>query len=124
LGDNLFSAPAQHWQRDTAAGGLVGIGPIALLGLPMTAFFASRQCPGRAIRAAMDWAVVQVRTGQTLVSGFHAPLEQSVLQVCLAAKSPAVAVWARPVPAARLPAPWADAAMRAGHLTVDQAAAR
>jgi hypothetical protein len=117
LEEGLFSAPADYWQRDTAAGALVGVGPVAMLSLPKTAFFASRQCPGKAIRAAMDWAVVQVRAGQALVSGFHSLLEQSVPQLCLAAKSPAVVVLARPVPGARPAAPWAEA-VGAGHLTV------
>jgi hypothetical protein len=58
----------------------------------MTAFFASRQCPGTAIRAAMDWALNQAREKNVVVSGFHSPLEQSVLKVLMAAHSPAVVV--------------------------------
>ena len=88
---------------------LAGIGHQGLLAQPMTAFFASRQCPGTAIRAAMEWALQQARTKQVVVSGFHSPLEQSVLKVLLAAGSPAVAVLARPVAGARLPPEWCAA---------------
>lgn len=43
-------------------GGARGVGNPSLLDQPMTAFFASRQCPGATIRAAMAWAIEQ--TGQ------------------------------------------------------------
>ena len=51
-----------------------GQGNEALLSEPLTAFFSSRQCPGVAIRAAMDWALEQARSRQPVVSGFHSPL--------------------------------------------------
>ena len=113
----MFSLTAQTWQRQAAEGVLSGIGDTALLGVPLVGFFASRQCPGSAIRAAMGWAVTQARAGQAVVSGFHSPLEQSVLNVYLAAKAPAVLVLARPVQRARLSAEW-RAAVTAGHLAV------
>ena len=113
----MFSPTAQTWQRQAEEGALSGIGNAALLGAPLVGFFASRQCPGNAIRAAMDWAVTQARASLTVVSGFHSPLEQSVLKVYLAAKAPAVLVLARPVQRARLPAEW-QAAVIAGHLVV------
>ena len=95
-----------------------GHGDQALLSEPLTAFFSSRQCPGAAIRAAIDWA-----------------LEQSVLTVLLQARCPVVAVLARPVAGARLPPEWAEplaqgrmavvsAATRSGRLTEALAAQR
>ena len=113
----MFSPTAQAWQRQADEGVLSGIGDAALLGASLVGFFASRQCPGSAIRAAMGWAVTQARAGQAVVSGFHSPLEQSVLNVYLAAKAPAVLVLARPVQRARLPTEW-RAAVIAGHLVV------
>lgn len=83
----------------------------------MTAFFASRQCPGTAIRVAMDWALEQARACRTIVGGFHSPLEQSVLRLLLEARSPVVAVLARPVGDARLKPDWATAIAR-GCMTV------
>ena len=60
----------------------------------LTGFFSSRQCPGAAIRAAMDWALEQARSRQPVVSGFHSPLEQSVLTVLLQARCPVAPVLA------------------------------
>jgi len=82
---------------------------MALIEQPMTAFLASRRCSGRAIRVAMDWAVEQARTRTPLIGGFHSPLEQSVLEVMLAAHAPVVIVIARQLHPARLPVAWREA---------------
>ncbi len=52
----------------------------------------------------MEWALEQARQQQPVISGFHSPLEQSVLKVLLQARSPVVVVLARPVVGARLAA--------------------
>lgn len=96
---------------------LRGAGDQALLGMPLTAFFASRQCPGIAIRAAMDWALEQARARRAVISGFHSPLEQSVLNIILEARSPAILVLARPIAGARLKTDWTSA-VNAGYMTV------
>jgi predicted Rossmann fold nucleotide-binding protein DprA/Smf involved in DNA uptake len=96
------------WQNSLDGLRLTGIGNQRLLDVPMTAFFASRQCPGTAIRAAMDWALNQAREKNVVVSGFHSPLEQSVFKVLMTAHSPAVVVLARPVEGAKLPPEWAE----------------
>ena len=112
-----------------------GIGNAALLDQPLTAFFASRQCPGTAIRAAMNWAVEQARAKHPVISGFHSPLEQSVLEVLLTAKAPCVIVIARKLEEAQLPPSWQEALHRgtlaiismessAARLTTKLAAAR
>jgi predicted Rossmann fold nucleotide-binding protein DprA/Smf involved in DNA uptake len=98
----------QVWQITQREMLWTGQGNQSLLDKPLTAFFSSRQCPGVAIRAAMDWALEQARSRQPVVSGFHSPLEQSVLKVLLQARSPVVAVLARPVAGARLPPEWAE----------------
>ena len=98
----------QTWQKSRAEHNLAGTGNPDLLDLPMAAFFASRQCPGAAIRAAMDWALQQARAKAVVVSGFHSPLEQSVLKVLIQARSPVVAVLARPVGGAKLPPEWIE----------------
>lgn len=83
-----------------------GVGNAKLLDQPLTAFFASRQCPGTAIRAAMTWAVEQARSKSPIISGFHSPLEQSVLEVLLTAGAPCVIVIARRLEQACFPSPW------------------
>jgi hypothetical protein len=97
------------WHQPCDDLAVTGMGRQDILAAPMTAFFASHQCPGTAIRAAMDWALGQAREKKVVVSGFHSPLEQSVLKVLIAAHSPAVVVLARPVEGARLPPEWAEA---------------
>jgi predicted Rossmann fold nucleotide-binding protein DprA/Smf involved in DNA uptake len=83
-----------------------GVGNASLLDQPLTAFFASRQCSGVAIRAAMAWAVDQARSKSPVISGFHSPLEQSVLEVLLTAGAPCVMVIARKLEQAHLPLSW------------------
>jgi predicted Rossmann fold nucleotide-binding protein DprA/Smf involved in DNA uptake len=96
---------------------LQGLGNAALLNQRLIAFFSSRQCTGAAISAAMDWAVQQTRAKQPVISGFHSPLEQSVLTVLLQARSPVVAVLARPLTSAKLPNTWHQA-LSEGLMTV------
>ncbi len=95
------------WSLET---GERGIGNATLLTQPLTAFFASRQCSGVAIRAAMGWAIEQARSKSPVISGFHSSLEQSVLEVLLTAGAPCVMVIARRIDQAHLPPSWLQAA--------------
>jgi predicted Rossmann fold nucleotide-binding protein DprA/Smf involved in DNA uptake len=98
-----------------------GQGNQDLLALSPCAFLSSRQCPGTAIRAAMDWALARRQDRVPVVSGFHSPLELSVLKVLLQARCPVVAVLARPVSGARLAPDWAEP-LAHGRLAVVSAA--
>ena len=109
-------SPLKLWTHG-CDGVLVGCGNRDVLDEVLTAFFASRQCPGGAIRAAMDWALQQARARQVVISGFHSPLEQSVLKVLIAADSPAVVVLARPLQGAKLPPEWVEPLAK-GQMTV------
>lgn len=55
---------------------------------------------------------MEARSGRTIISGFHSPLERSVLEVLLTARSKAVIALARDVGKARLPGAWRQAALR------------
>ena len=103
-----FERAQRHW---------TGLGVRQLLDQPLTAFFASRQCPGAAIRAAIDWALEQASARRAVVGGFHSPLEQSVLRLLLEAHSPVVVVLARPVTDARLKPEW-ETAIAGGSMAV------
>jgi hypothetical protein len=105
------------WTLERSGVAMVGTGMRTLLDKPMTAFFASRRCPGPAIRAGLNWALEQAHERNVVVSGFHSPLEQSVLKLLLQAGSPAVATLARPIDGAKLPTAW-RAAIDAGSLTL------
>jgi predicted Rossmann fold nucleotide-binding protein DprA/Smf involved in DNA uptake len=111
------------WTQTRNGLAVTGLGQPDLLALPMTAFFASRQCPGTAIRAAMDWALQQARAKSVVISGFHSPLEQSVLTMLLQARSPVVAVLARPVHGAKLPPAWAEPLAQGRMVVVSSATA-
>lgn len=114
---NRSTFPSSIWHVQLGADVLSGYGGKDVLSGPLWAFFASRQCSGMAIRLAMDWALAQAAKKQAVVSGFHSPLEQSVLKVLLQAKSPVVAVLARPVSQARLSAEW-HTALEQGRMAV------
>ncbi len=105
----MLDGHTEFWTFEKDSVPLHGIGDIDLLSQPLTAFFASRRCPGVAIRAATDWALAQARAKHPVVSGFHSPLEQSVLTLLLQARSPVVAVIARPLAGARLDSAWLTA---------------
>jgi len=65
----------------------------------------------------MDWALQQAKAKRVVVSGFHSPLEQSVLKVLIAAQSPVAVVLARPVQGAKLPPEWVEP-LAQGHMAV------
>jgi predicted Rossmann fold nucleotide-binding protein DprA/Smf involved in DNA uptake len=98
-------------------GGERGFGNVSLLDQHLTAFFASRQCPGVAIRAAMAWAIEQSHGQSPVISGFHSPLEQSVLEVLLTAGTPFVIVIARKLEPTHLLPAWSKA-LRDGTVAV------
>ena len=56
-------------------------GNLSLLDLPATAFFCSSECPGEKILQAHQWARHQCDTGGTVISGFHTPVEEGVLDI-------------------------------------------
>ena len=97
-----------NWHQNRNGMLVAGLGYQNLLDSPMTAFFASRQCPGFAIRAAMDWALQQAQAKNVVIGGFYSPLEQYILAVLIEAHSPVVVVLARPVEDARLPPEWIE----------------
>jgi predicted Rossmann fold nucleotide-binding protein DprA/Smf involved in DNA uptake len=102
----MLDKHTEIWSFEKDSVPLHGIGDVTLLSRPLTAFFASRQCPGTAIRAGMDWALQQAQAKTPVISGFHSPLEQSALKLLLQAKCPVVAVIARSLEGARLDRDW------------------
>lgn len=110
-----LSSPGWSAERDGLT--VNGLGAAELLQGTLTAFFASRQCPGTAIRAATAWALQQARERSTVISGFHSPLEQSVLRLLVEARSPVIVVLGRPVAGTLLRSGWREALV-AGRLAV------
>ena len=58
------------WRAERNGVAVAGMGAAGLLQDPLTAFFASRQCPGAAVMAATDWALQQVRERCAVIGGF------------------------------------------------------
>lgn len=111
------------WRADRNGVTVAGVGAAGLLQGPLTAFFASRQCPGTTIRAATNWALQQARERCAVIGGFHSPLEQSVLRLMMEAGGATVVVLARPVSGATLDSTW-HGAIGAGRMAVVSRAAR
>lgn len=83
---------------------LTGLGDWAILRQsPVTAFFSSNRSPSHAVIAALDWAHAAVKTRRIVISGFHSPLEQSVLKILLHGDQSVIWVMARNLEQARLP---------------------
>jgi hypothetical protein len=93
------------------------VGPSAPLSLPLTAFLCSKETPGATILKAFDQAAAWRDTGQCVISGFHSPLEQQILDILLRGKQPIVMALARSVGALRMPAAQRDA-LNDGRLTI------
>src|ERR1700694_92 len=79
-------------------------GPSEFLSEPLTAFFCSKETPGATILKAFDQAAAWRDTGRCIISGFHSPLEQQILDILLRGKQPIVMALARSVGALRMPA--------------------
>ncbi|MDR0822165.1 MAG: hypothetical protein LBN20_00080 [Endomicrobium sp.] len=52
-----------------------------ILKLPKTAFFCSRNCPPDLLLKTYDWAIEQERQNECIISGFHSPIEQDILDL-------------------------------------------
>ncbi len=111
------------WCAERNGVAVAGVGGRGLLEGQLTAFFASRQCPGTAILAATDWALLQARTRCTVIGGFHSPLERSVLRLLMEAGSSVVVVLARPVAEASLNSSWRSA-IDSGRMAIISSSAR
>ncbi len=72
----------------------------------MLAFFSSAKCPASLIIKAHDYTK-EIRDGEMgIISGFHSPAEQEVLEVLLKGRCPIVVVLGRRLKNARIPAVW------------------
>jgi predicted Rossmann fold nucleotide-binding protein DprA/Smf involved in DNA uptake len=63
------------------------IGNTDILNDEKTAFFCSRKCSGSAILKVFEKARIWQSEQKTIISGFHSPLEQEVLQILLKSKN-------------------------------------
>jgi predicted Rossmann fold nucleotide-binding protein DprA/Smf involved in DNA uptake len=99
-------APIQNFSRDQVPEYpvLQGIGNLELLRLPLTALFCSRKCPGDAILQAYDLAQELRAKATPVISGFHTPVEQDMLDILLKGHGPIVICPARGLEGMRIAA--------------------
>jgi predicted Rossmann fold nucleotide-binding protein DprA/Smf involved in DNA uptake len=71
--------------------------------------FCSVRCPGDAILRAYDAARELRDDGETVLSGFHSPVEKECLRILLRGKQPTIICLARAMEKLRLPAAWRPA---------------
>ncbi len=82
-------------------------GALEFLQHDLLALFCSAKCPGNLILRAFDVARHLRDARQTVISGFHSPLEQEMLTtILLRGTSPIIICPARTLDAMRLPAAW------------------
>ena len=98
-------APRQLWL----------IGDPALLAARKTALFCSARYPGDAILRAHDAAARLRDQGETVISGFHSPVERDCLNILLRGRQPLIVCLARTLDGMRLPRAW-QTALNAGRL--------
>jgi len=67
----------------------------------------------------MDWAIKQAGNKTVIISGFHSPLELSILEIMLVAKVPVVVVITRKLSSAKLSGKWREAIL-SGNMAVGQ----
>ncbi len=79
------------------------LGPVALLRARRTALFCSARSPGDAILRAHDAARRMRDEGNTVISGFHSPIEKECLRILLRGKQPIIVCPARAINTMRIP---------------------
>ena len=67
------------------------VGDAAILNRPKLALFCSVKCPGKLILETYDLATRFRDEGNTVISGFHSPMEQECLRILL--RSPNPVIW-------------------------------
>jgi hypothetical protein len=93
------------------------IGDPKLLDHHKLALFCSTKCPGRLVLRTYDLAQALRDAGQTVVGGFHSPMEQECLALLLRGSQPVIVCPARAIDDWRMPADWRPA-IDAGRLLV------
>lgn len=88
---------------------LHALGNSNLLKLPLTALFCSRKCPGDAIQKAYDLARDMRENETPVISGFHMPVENDMLEILIKGKGPIVICPARGIERMRMPKAWSQA---------------
>ena len=107
--DTLYPEKVGKWYADQAVPPLHTSGNLEILHSEQSiiiALFSSRNCPGTLLLPAMDMASVLRDNDQTVISGFHSPLEQECLQILLRGNQPIITCPARSIHTMRVVSSW------------------
>jgi len=110
--DVLYPEKVKTWYANQPLPPLYANGRLDLLRKdhsPLIALFGSRTCPGSLLLPALDTAALFRDNGQSVISGFHSPLEQECLHVLLRGSQPIIICPARSIHTMRIPAVWKQA---------------
>ena len=118
----ILSPGCPDWPRaldsrlgDSAPDHLTALGDTALLAPSRVALFCSSRCPGDAILRAFDAARALRDRGDTVIGGFHSPVERECLRILLRGAAPLIICPARGLDGMRLLPDWRTA-LDAGRL--------
>jgi predicted Rossmann fold nucleotide-binding protein DprA/Smf involved in DNA uptake len=110
--DNLFDCTSLLSLSSSDAANrqtVLALGNPAILSERKLALFCSRQCPGNVILRVYDLARHLRDKEQTVISGFHSPIEQEILSILLRSKQPIIICPARSLEGMRLSSAWRSA---------------
>jgi len=93
--DDTYPTTLQRWLGAHAPPTLTARGNLAILQQPALALFCSSQCPAALIMRAHDLAEHLRQQGQTVISGFHSPVERECLTTLLRGTQPLILCPAR-----------------------------
>ena len=105
LPTRLASLLSQEFPEIAAAGNL----DILADSNQLTGLFCSRKCPGHLILPAFDHVAALRDAGRTVISGFHAEMEQECLKMLLRGSQPVIICPARSIHHMRIPSDWKTA---------------
>lgn len=104
-GDSRYPKKLEQFYDRDRFPTIQAIGNLDNLQLNPLAFFCSAQCPGNLILQSYDLAQQLRETGVTVISGFHTPMEQEVLDLLLRGTQPIIYCPARNIDKMRLKPP-------------------
>lgn len=105
--ETLSPTGVRVWFGEAAPKCLSAAGnPDILSGSAKLALFCSTRCPGDLILKAYDLAKKLRDDGETVISGFHSPVEKECLRILLRGNQPVIICPARSLTNLRVPGAW------------------
>ena len=112
-----FPAVIRHGVLEGSYLRIWAIGNLDILKTRLIGFFCSTKCPGSVIVQIYDLARALRDSGISVISGFHAPMEQECLDLLLRGTRPVVICPAHNIERMRLPTAW-QTPIAEGHLLI------